>query len=173
MPDAPAADALVVVAVDDKGDVVATLVEDGFEVESVQRYDATRLLGHVRLDASPATVLDVGEDDLRSAWYLAQSLIAAESLGAVENALETSVSYAKDRHAFGRAIGSYQAIKHQLVEVLRLLENARSLLYYQDCAEATTDSLVVRSRLGTVRKQATHNRVKLREPPARATAESL
>ena len=48
----------------------------------------------------------------RDAWYLAQALIAAESLGAVETCLEVSVAYAKERFTFGRAIGSYQAIKH-------------------------------------------------------------
>jgi alkylation response protein AidB-like acyl-CoA dehydrogenase len=36
--------------------------------------------------------------------------------------------YAIDRHAFGRAIGSYQAIKHKLVEMMRRIENGRSLL---------------------------------------------
>ena len=41
-----------------------------------------------------------------------------------------SVAYAKERYTFGRAIGSYQAVKHALIEVLRRLENARSLLYY-------------------------------------------
>jgi alkylation response protein AidB-like acyl-CoA dehydrogenase len=41
-----------------------------------------------------------------------------------------SVQYAKERFTFGRAIGSYQAIKHELTEVLRRLENARSLQYY-------------------------------------------
>jgi alkylation response protein AidB-like acyl-CoA dehydrogenase len=61
---------------------------------------------------------------------VAQSLLAAESLGAVEVALEASVQYAKERFTFGRAIGSYQAVKHDLVEVLRRLENARSLMYY-------------------------------------------
>jgi alkylation response protein AidB-like acyl-CoA dehydrogenase len=40
------------------------------------------------------------------------------------------VQYAKERFTFGRAIGSYQAIKHGLTEVLRRQENARSLLYY-------------------------------------------
>jgi alkylation response protein AidB-like acyl-CoA dehydrogenase len=44
--------------------------------------------------------------------------------------LELGVSYAKERHAFGRPIGSYQAIKHQLVEVLRRTEMARNLCYY-------------------------------------------
>ncbi|HEY0516201.1 MAG TPA: acyl-CoA dehydrogenase family protein, partial [Solirubrobacteraceae bacterium] len=47
-----------------------------------------------------------------------------------ETALDTSVAYAKERFTFGRAIGSYQAVKHSLTEVLRELENGRSLLYY-------------------------------------------
>ena len=41
-----------------------------------------------------------------------------------------SVAYAKERFTFGRAIGSYQSIKHELTEVLRRMENARGLQYY-------------------------------------------
>ena len=48
----------------------------------------------------------------------------------MEESLERSVEYAKERFTFGRAIGSYQAVKHALVEVLRPQENARSLMYY-------------------------------------------
>ncbi len=51
-------------------------------------------------------------------------------MGAVQTCLDRSVEYAKERFTFGRAIGSYQAIKHELTEVLRRLENTRSLLYY-------------------------------------------
>ena len=51
-------------------------------------------------------------------------------MGAVDVALAVSVAYAKERHTFGRAIGSYQAVKHELVEMLRGLDNARSLMYY-------------------------------------------
>ena len=75
-------------------------------------------------------MLDAPEETLAAAWHLAQSLIAAESLGSVETALDVSVAYAKERFTFGRAIGSYQAVKHSLTEVLRNLENGRSLLYY-------------------------------------------
>jgi alkylation response protein AidB-like acyl-CoA dehydrogenase len=64
------------------------------------------------------------------AWYVAQALIAAEAVGTVQTTLEMSVQYAKERFTFGRAIGSYQAIKHELTEVLRRMENARSLLLY-------------------------------------------
>jgi alkylation response protein AidB-like acyl-CoA dehydrogenase len=75
-------------------------------------------------------VLDAPEQSLVAAWHMAQALIAAESVGSVETALDASVQYAKERFTFGRAIGSYQAVKHSLTEVLRQLENGRSLLYY-------------------------------------------
>jgi alkylation response protein AidB-like acyl-CoA dehydrogenase len=81
----------------------------------------------VRFADAPAEPL---EADAATAWYLAQALLGAEALGAVDVALERSVQYAKERFTFGRAIGSYQAVKHELVEILRRRENARSLMYY-------------------------------------------
>ena len=127
VPDAPGADAFVVVGA---GGRVALVQASDASVEPITGYDATRSLGHVRLDGAAAEPLDLAPSAAATAWYLAQGLIAAEAVGAIERALETSVAYAKERFTFGRAIGSYQAIKHGLTEVLRLLENARSLLYY-------------------------------------------
>jgi len=132
VPDAPGADLLVGVALL-AGKPVGVAIEastSGVEIEPVFRYDATRSLGHVTLTNAPATLLDAPEEALTGAWHLAQALIAAESLGSVEAALDVSVAYAKERFTFGRAIGSYQAVKHSLTEVLRQLENGRSLLYY-------------------------------------------
>jgi alkylation response protein AidB-like acyl-CoA dehydrogenase len=129
VPDAPGADVLVVACADGRAMLV-----DTFEVEPVLRYDATRSLGHVRFEAGE--VLDAPPQAVANAWYLASTLLAAESLGAVEQALELSVAYAKERFTFGRAIGSYQAVKHQLVEILRRLDNARSLMYYAGWAGA-------------------------------------
>jgi alkylation response protein AidB-like acyl-CoA dehydrogenase len=138
VPDAPGADVFVVVC--EGGRVV---VAEDASVEPVRRFDATRSLGHVRFDGTPATEC---EGDAAAAWHLAQTLIAAESLGAVEVALETAVAYAKERHTFGRAIGSYQAVKHELVEILRRLENARSLMYYAGWAwQDRRDELAVAS----------------------------
>jgi alkylation response protein AidB-like acyl-CoA dehydrogenase len=133
VPDVPDADVLVVVATREGDGAPVAVVVDGAdaEVQRATRYDATRALGHVRFDgASGAVLVGVGADDLARAWYLAQALLAAESLGAVETALSVSVGYAKERFTFGRAIGSYQAVKHSLVEVLRLRENAYALLLY-------------------------------------------
>jgi alkylation response protein AidB-like acyl-CoA dehydrogenase len=139
VPDAPGADLLVGVALPAPtpeglvGNPVGVAIEAGAQgvgVEATMRYDATRSLGHVSLNDAPATVLDAPTESLAAAWHLAQALIAAESLGSVETALDVTVQYAKERHTFGRAIGSYQAVKHSLTEVLRQLENGRSLLYY-------------------------------------------
>jgi alkylation response protein AidB-like acyl-CoA dehydrogenase len=132
VPDAPGADLLVGVALLD-GRPVGVAIEagaSGVSIDATARYDATRSLGHVTLSGAPALLLDASEESLAASWYLAQALIAAESLGSVETALDVSVEYAKERHTFGRAIGSYQAVKHSLTEVLRQLDNGRSLLYY-------------------------------------------
>ena len=129
VPDAPGADVFVVVATDPTGEPRAVLVDQA-GVEPVVRYDATRSLGHVRFEGIVGTPIDADPETLANAWHLASALIAAESLGAVERALEVSVAYAKERFTFGRAIGSYQAMKHQLVEILRLLDNGRSLMMY-------------------------------------------
>jgi alkylation response protein AidB-like acyl-CoA dehydrogenase len=135
VPDAPGAGVYVVVAISEAdGSAVAVAVDagaDGVGVEPAARYDATRSLGHVTFDGAAGDVLDgVGQAQLERAWYLAQGLIAAESLGAVETALTVSVAYAKERFTFGRAIGSYQAVKHSLTEVLRLRENTYALMLY-------------------------------------------
>jgi alkylation response protein AidB-like acyl-CoA dehydrogenase len=133
VPDAPGADLLVVIGVDGAAQPVAVAVEgdaDGVAVETVVRYDATRSLGHVTLSAARGRRLAVDAGVAADAWYLAHALIAAESIGAVQTCLDVSVAYAKERFTFGRAIGSYQAIKHELTEILRRLENARGLEYY-------------------------------------------
>jgi alkylation response protein AidB-like acyl-CoA dehydrogenase len=140
VPDAAGADLLVVVGETEQGEVVAAAVPPdagGVSIEPVTRYDATRPLGHVHLDGAAGKRLGVDSDVLTDGWYVAQSLIAAESLGAVRTCLDTSVAYAKERFTFGRPIGSYQAIKHELTEILRRLENARGLQYYAGWARGS------------------------------------
>jgi alkylation response protein AidB-like acyl-CoA dehydrogenase len=140
VPDAPGADLLVVVASSDDGTPVAVAIAgdaNGVSIDPVTRYDATRSLAHVSFANARGRTIEVGADVLADAWYLAHALIAAESLGAVQTCLDMSVAYAKDRFTFGRAIGSYQAIKHELTEVLRQLENARGLEYYAGWARAS------------------------------------
>jgi alkylation response protein AidB-like acyl-CoA dehydrogenase len=133
VPDAPGAGLLVAIGLDADGEPVAGAFAadaEGVGVQTTMRYDATRSLGHVSFNGARGRRLEVQPAVLADAWYLAQALIAAESLGAVQTCLEVSVAYAKERFTFGRAIGSYQSIKHELTEILRQLENSRGLQYY-------------------------------------------
>ncbi|KQV74560.1 acyl-CoA dehydrogenase [Aeromicrobium sp. Root344] len=70
----------------------------------------------------------VDHGDLDAAFNLAVLAAAAELLGAGERVLADSVAYVKQRTQFGRAIGSYQAIKHQLANVRIALDFARPLV---------------------------------------------
>ncbi|MHB8696053.1 MAG: acyl-CoA dehydrogenase family protein [Solirubrobacteraceae bacterium] len=91
-------------------------------------YDATRSIATVSIESGAGTALRIQPAQARDAIALQRALLAADSVGAAEGCLKMATEYAIDRQAFGRAIGSYQAIKHKLVEMLRKIENARSLL---------------------------------------------
>ncbi|WP_372349793.1 acyl-CoA dehydrogenase family protein [Streptomyces sp. KL116D] len=56
--------------------------------------------------------------------------LAVEQVGVAERALDMAVEYAKTRHQFGRAIGSFQAVKHLLADVLLEVESARAAAYF-------------------------------------------
>ncbi len=71
----------------------------------------------------------VEHGDLDAAFDLAVLAASAELLGAGERVLADSVTYVKQRTQFGRAIGSYQAIKHQLADVRIALDFARPLVF--------------------------------------------
>ena len=57
-------------------------------------------------------------------------VLAADSLGGAQRALELAVEYAKVREQFGRPIGSFQAIKHIAAEMVSEVEPARALVWY-------------------------------------------
>jgi alkylation response protein AidB-like acyl-CoA dehydrogenase len=62
-------------------------------------------------------------------WQLQQALVlaVAETVGAMTRLLELAVTYAKHRVAFGRPIGSFQAIKHLLADTSVLLETSQAM----------------------------------------------
>jgi alkylation response protein AidB-like acyl-CoA dehydrogenase len=93
--------------------------------------DQTRRLAIVEFDGARARQL--GESDfsapLRRVRNTACSILAAEQAGAAGRALEITVEHAKQRHQFGRPIGSFQALKHRMADLHVLVETARSAAY--------------------------------------------
>ncbi len=95
--------------------------------------DLTRRFAEVRFDAVvvPAGAeLTGGWDVVERCLSLATVLQAAEDVGAADLVFESTVDYAKRRVQFGRTIGSFQAIKHRLADLLVELEAMRAAAYY-------------------------------------------
>jgi alkylation response protein AidB-like acyl-CoA dehydrogenase len=67
---------------------------------------------------------------------LAALALAAEQVGGAQRCLDLSVTYAKERIQFGRAIGSFQAIQHKCADMMIAVEAARSGVYWAACVAA-------------------------------------
>ena len=68
-----------------------------------------------------------------TALQLARVALAAECVGGAGYALEMTTEYAKQRVQFGRPIGSFQAVKHRLADMMVLVEAATSAAWYAAC----------------------------------------
>ena len=95
--------------------------------------DLTRRQARIDLDSAPAYLL-AGRGDAAPALAelatLATVALAAEHVGMIEAMLEMTTEYVGQRHQFGRPLGSFQAIKHRLADMLVDLERARSAARY-------------------------------------------
>ncbi|QEV18646.1 acyl-CoA dehydrogenase family protein [Streptomyces alboniger] len=96
--------------------------------------DETRAQGRVELRDVEAELLGGDEVDVPGALAaigdVAATVVAAEAVGAADRALERTLDHVRQREQFGRAIGSFQAVKHRLAEVYVQIEAARSAVYY-------------------------------------------
>lgn len=103
--------------------------DEGVDVRAQDAVDPGRGLASVEVTGVPARVIAKGcavEAAVRDAWLVGSLLIATDTLGAAERAFELAKEYAGTREQFGRAIGSFQVIKHKLVDMYAELELARS-----------------------------------------------
>jgi alkylation response protein AidB-like acyl-CoA dehydrogenase len=95
--------------------------------------DPTRSAAALDFADAPAEPLGAAGDGpalLRTIFDRAAAFMAFEQLGGADRALEMARDYALERHAFGRPIGSYQAVKHRLADMYIRNQIARSHAYY-------------------------------------------
>jgi alkylation response protein AidB-like acyl-CoA dehydrogenase len=114
-------------------DRLATVRTDakGVTATRLATIDATRCTAEVVFDgAAPEAVLEGAGPAITRALDAGRIALAADALGACEAMIEQSVAYAQQRQQFGRAIGSFQAVKHMCAEMIAALEPARSLVWY-------------------------------------------
>ncbi len=112
----------------------ALVLADG-PAERVPSMDQTIRLGVVS-SAEGAPVGDAARARERAALVGAVG-VAALSVGLAERALEMTVAYSKERVQFGRPIGSFQALKHRMADLLVLVEMSRSASWAASYALAT------------------------------------
>jgi alkylation response protein AidB-like acyl-CoA dehydrogenase len=106
----------------------------GVSVAPKTTLDQTRPYATVTLDDTPGDPLPDWADGIQAARTGGWICLAAEALGGAQACLDRTVAYAKERVQFGRPIGSFQAYKHRLADMMIEIEQARSAVYWAACA---------------------------------------
>ncbi|MDD3798215.1 MAG: acyl-CoA/acyl-ACP dehydrogenase [Novosphingobium sp.] len=81
-----------------------------------------------RIDWDPANVTSLGKADWDLAFDRAALFCAAQGLGLAQRAVDMAVAYAQERQQFGKAISTYQAVKHHLASAQVAIEFARPVV---------------------------------------------
>ena len=131
--DAQSADEILVTARLDRHCIQLLVPADRASVEPMTSLDLSRRLAcvtfdgvHVGADALLGSH-DTGEAQLERQLQIAVALCSAETVGALDAMFTMAVEYAKDRIAFGRPIGSFQALKHVMADLAWYLECCKAV----------------------------------------------
>ena len=136
--DGHTADTLIVAARDGDENVDFWIVSAdtlGVTSHRVETLDMTRKQAVVSFEtvllktADRLGVAGSGKALMTSLYDIAGAALAYESVGGAQKCLEMAVEYAKVRKQFGRAIGSFQAVKHKCADMLVQVESAKSSAY--------------------------------------------
>jgi alkylation response protein AidB-like acyl-CoA dehydrogenase len=113
----------------------------GLEREQLVTLDQTRKQARLVFTRAPAERIGAGDalNAIARATAVSRALLAAEQVGGAQHCLDMTVGYAKTRIQFGRPIGSFQAVKQRLAEMLVLVESARSAALAAVEAAAASD----------------------------------
>ena len=151
------ADIAIVVALDEANEIALFVVEtNALTRKTLRTVDPTRDQARFDCTGVPAEKLSAA-----TGWATVQRLLdraailfAFEQIGGADASLQMAKSYAMERFAFGRPIGSFQAIKHKLTDVYVALELARSNAYHGAWA-LTADAVELPLAAATARVAAT------------------
>ncbi|WP_141013459.1 acyl-CoA dehydrogenase family protein [Nocardioides sambongensis] len=124
--------------------VLAVVGDDLVEVSDprttwAESMDQTLRLGRADLDAAATTVIGDGAAALARTELVTAAAVAALAVGLCQRALDETVGYAREREQFGRPIGSFQALKHRMADMLVRTEISRSASWAACYALAHSD----------------------------------
>jgi alkylation response protein AidB-like acyl-CoA dehydrogenase len=113
--------------------VLVDMAGRGITKTSIKTFDPTRSHASLTFANTPGVVLGQAGDGLGLLGRIydrAAVLFAFEQIGGSQACLDMATDFAKNRYAFSRQIGSFQAIKHKLADIYVALEIARSNAFY-------------------------------------------
>ena len=128
------ASAQVFVVTSNTGAWVVKADAPGVTVTAQVTMDQTRPLARVELTGAKGEPLADAAAAIARAHAAGFITVAAESLGGAQETLDRTVAYSKERVQFGRPIGSFQAYKHRLADMMIEIEQARSAVWWAACA---------------------------------------
>jgi len=111
--------------------------------------------------------LNMGRHILKKTALLSTAALCAEMVGGGDWVMEKTVNYAKERIAFGVPIGSFQALKHKMVDMYTALEYARSLMegaaeaIKEDSNDASKIVSMAKSYCGDIYKMGTNEGIQI------------
>lgn len=158
--DAEIADFAIVVGQEEgrAGLYLVELDQDGVQRTALKTLDMSCSHSSVKFNGARAERLSSstleGSDLVESLLDRAAVLFAWEQIGSAEAALEMARDYSLERYAFGRRIGSYQALKHRMAHMYAKNALARSNCYYAAWA-LDTDAPELPVAAATARVSAT------------------
>ncbi|QKS01519.1 acyl-CoA/acyl-ACP dehydrogenase [Sphingomonas sp. CL5.1] len=120
VPDAAIADTILVTL----DDAVFAVAREHATITPLPVFDRTRRMADVTFHG-PATRIGDGTR-IATAHATALVALAGEQAGGARRIMDMAVDYARERHQFGRAIGSFQAVKHMAADLLLEAESATS-----------------------------------------------
>jgi len=119
---------------DEKGQIfVVDAKSENIEIVKLTTVDKTRQYSEVICKNLEAEVLENSSDSvepIKQAIDAGRIMLAADSLGASQVMIDRAVDYAKERKQFGRAIGSFQAVKHMCAEMAADIEPCYALVWH-------------------------------------------
>ena len=143
---ASGADVLVLACRDaDSGWQLHAVPASACTMQATPTLDTTRQLATVHWPLSADTLLAYGVAADALVQVLADRAAAGSAavlIGLADRMITMAADYAKDRHQFGKPIGSFQAVKHQLAEARVKLEFARPATYRAAWSLATAQPTV-------------------------------
>lgn len=136
-----------------KAELAVTSVH-GLTFEALESFDIYNSLGGVTLSGDPIN----RRYEIETGDLLPFKVgVSAEIVGIAQRTLEQTLEYVRERHQFGKSVGSFQAVKHRLADCYMQVENARIAVYFaalcfhdrpQDAANSTDLAMAYCAKAG-------------------------